>query len=187
MTSSTPSFRRTLEDDLRAYSVPLRDRPLFLRTLKHTLSLLIFSPGFSTVFWYRVNRWMALRRVPGTRYLNARRYYWFANDISCYADIGPGLHIGHPSDIVIGAKSVIGKNAIILNGVTLGAKRPETAGIKPRIGDNAYLGTGAKILGGITIGDRVTIGALAFCDQDVPSDSVAYGIPLSIRQKHPPV
>jgi serine acetyltransferase len=51
------------------------------------------------------------------------RYYRFANEISEYAVIGPGLFLPHPTDVTIGSAAHIGRNATIYNGVTLGSKR----------------------------------------------------------------
>lgn len=180
------SFRSVLEADLRVYEVPLAERPSFLRVWKHTLSMVIFSPAFACTFWYRVNRWLYLHAWPGSRLLGAWRYYRFGNDISCQADIGPGLRICHTSDIVIGGNVKIGRNASIYNGVTLGGKTPQTLHIQPSVGDDVFIGTGAKLLGGITIGDRVIVGALTFCSRDIPSDSTAYGNILVIQPHTPP-
>ena len=86
------------------------------------------------------------------------------------------------SDIVIGRQSRVGKNFTVLNGVSLGEKNVSEKGM-PSVGDNVYIGTGAKLLGNISIGDRVTIGAMTFCDKSVPADSVAYGNPMKIHNK----
>ena len=179
------SFRNTLAADLRLYKVPLGPHPSMLSMMRHTCAMLVFSPGFACVFWYRVNRWLYVRNVFGWALLNAWRFYRFGNDISCAADIGPGLRIGHPSDIVIGSGARIGRGTIILNGVTIGGKGFERGGEKPTLGDGVYIGTGAKVLGSITIGNNVVIGALTFCDTSIPDDSVAYGNPIRIRPNTP--
>jgi len=76
----------------------------------------------------------------------------------------------------------VGKNFTILNGVTLGEKNA-SENVMPNIGDDVYIGTGAKLVGDITIGDNVTIGALTFCNKSVPRDSVAYGNPMMVKKK----
>ena len=73
----------------------------------------------------------------------------------------------------------IGKNATIYNGVTIGLKH-DTDIQGPTIGECVYIGTGAKILGAIKIGNNVSIGANAVVLTDVPDDSIAVGIPARI-------
>jgi len=81
---------------------------------------------------------------------------------------------------VIGGYAVIGEDATILNGVTIGSKKIGNAEM-PKIGSDVYIGTGAKIIGDITIGDRVTIGANAVCLISLPDDVVAYGVPVKLK------
>jgi len=160
---------------LDAYANKLDIKYSLWAKLKGLAWLYWYFPNFACVFWYRVNRYWPNRR------LNAKRIYWFGNDISQWADIGAGLRLIHMSDIVIGRRVKIGKNCSIANGVTLGEKN--IGGRMPRVGDNVYLGTGAKILGDIEIGDNSIIGALTFCDKSVPKYSVAYGNPMVIKRK----
>ncbi len=70
----------------------------------------------------------------------------------------------------------MGQNCLIFQGVTIGVG---TSGI-PRIGNNVILSSGAKIIGGITIGNNVTIGANAVVTKDVPDNSIAVGIPAKV-------
>lgn len=149
---------------------------------KHVLFGLMFRPNFSCVFWYRVNRLMHLRGLPGKNLLSVWRMYQFGNDISYLADIGPGFRLIHISDIVIGSRVKIGSDAMIGNGVTIGAKSLTDPSM-PTIGNGVYIGTGAKLLGGISIGDYVTIGALSLINKPVPSDTMVYGIPPNVRSK----
>lgn len=76
----------------------------------------------------------------------------------------------------------IGKNATIYNGVTIGLQHDEDSQ-GPVIGDNVYIGSGAKILGKIKIGHNVSIGANAVVIRDVPDNSIAVGIPARIIAK----
>lgn len=177
------SARKTIVEDLKAYKVPIGHDANILKLIKHVLYMLIFSPGFSCVFWYRVNRRISRRVELLAKFIHAVRFYTFANDISYRAEIGPGLKLCHVSDIVIGESAKIGRNCIIFNGVTIGAKSSQESHIKPTIGDNVYIGTGAKIIGGITVGNNVTIGALTFCNKSIPDGSVAYGNPMIIKEK----
>ena len=84
----------------------------------------------------------------------------------------------HCSDIVIGASAVIGSDVEILNGVTIGAVAIREAGKRhPTIGNNVFIGSGAKILGEIVIGNNVKIGANAVVLESVPDGKTAIGIP----------
>ena len=85
-------------------------------------------------------------------------------------EIGPGLCLHHPQNILISSRTVIGENCTLYQDVTIGG-----GGVKPglpTIGNNVSIFAGAKILGGITIGDNVEIGANAVVTFDVPADSV---------------
>lgn len=87
--------------------------------------------------------------------------------------------------IFISDRSVIGKNAVIFQGVTIGAVR--TKGSKkvgnPTIGDNCYIGAGAKIIGNIKIGNNCRIGANAVVYEDMPDNSIAICSPTKIITK----
>lgn len=181
------NFLDTIREDLRASGRIGNQSMRMPWLLKHILHTTTFSISFSCVFWFRINHWMYINNIPGAIWLNVRRYYWFGNDISFKTKIGPGLHFAHLSDIVISGNAVIGERAHILNGVTIGSKTVGRADrLSPTIGDNVYIGTGAKVIGDIKIGDNVAIGALAFCDKDVPSDTLFYGIPPHVTVKPKP-
>lgn len=102
----------------------------------------------------------------------------FSSDISCSASIPNDIKFIHGHDIVIGSNVKIGRRCKIFNGVTLGNKDTE-AGFNshPVIGDDCVISTGAKILGGVKIGDRSIVAANAVVLKDVPPDSIAMGVP----------
>lgn len=106
-----------------------------------------------------------------------RIFYWkhpsFIIDI--YSQIGDGLKLAHPYATIINAKK-IGKNVYINHLVTIGEKQGE----KPTIGSNVEIHANAIIIGGITIGDNVIIGAGSVVTKDVPSSSVVAGNPAKI-------
>ncbi len=93
---------------------------------------------------------------------------------------GPGLNIVHLGYIWIGATSVIGKNCTVLPRVLLGKKKTGLKSPCIIIGDNCYIGTGASIMGPVTIGNNVTIGAGAVVVNDVPDNVVVAGNPAKI-------
>lgn len=90
---------------------------------------------------------------------------------------GPGLSIAHFGAIYVNAKSVIGKNFRVQSGVTIGGSY-STPGKFPILGDNVYIGTGAKVLGGVTIANDVAIGANAVVVKDILEESTTHaGVP----------
>lgn len=94
--------------------------------------------------------------------------------------IGKGFYIGHFGTIVVHSSAVIGDNVNISQGVTIGAtNRGNRQGI-PTIGNQVYIGPGAKIIGKITVGNNVAIGANAVVTKDVPDNAVVAGVPAKI-------
>jgi serine O-acetyltransferase len=109
----------------------------------------------------------------------------YASDISSKAKIKGGLVFTHGHDIVIGADVSLGKNCTIFNGVTLGNKdlKSSSVGNQPTLGDNVTLSTGVKVLGPLTIGDNVVVGANSVVIKNLPSDCIAVGVPVKIIKK----
>lgn len=91
---------------------------------------------------------------------------------------GPGLRIFHYGWIIINEKSHIGENLTIYPGVEIGHKSRE--GGAPYIGNNCFIGAGAKIFGSIHIGNNVTIAPNSVVTKDVPDNCIVGGIPFRI-------
>jgi serine O-acetyltransferase len=98
--------------------------------------------------------------------------------LSPRAIIGKGLVIYHPHGMVIGANTVIGDFCTLMQTNVIGQHRG--GGDRPKIGDHFYAGAGAKILGKITIGNHVRVGANAVVLQSLPDNVTAVGIPAKI-------
>jgi serine O-acetyltransferase len=92
------------------------------------------------------------------------------------AEFGPGFVILHSVGIVINTNVRAGRNLVIYHGVTLGAEHERW----PLLGDDVYIGAGAKIIGGVRIGSRVRVGANAVVTRDVPDGVTVVGIPARI-------
>jgi serine O-acetyltransferase len=114
----------------------------------------------------------------------------FSSDISCRARIPGNTVFVHGHDIVIGSNVIMGDNCKIFNGVTLGSKNTESwmnssegAIDQPSIGNRCVISTGAKILGNIRIGDDCIIGANAVVISNIPSNSIAVGVPAKIIKR----
>jgi serine O-acetyltransferase len=100
--------------------------------------------------------------------------------IASRAHIGRRLSIEHHGCIVIHGASVIGDDCLIRQGVTLGNAGPGDFQCAPRIGNRVHIGAGAKVLGDITVGDDVVIGANAVVVHDIPSNCVVGGVPAIV-------
>jgi len=141
-----------------------------------------FSLGFFAVSVYRFFSFLNQHRIPNLLIrFPIEKVVEIVSGISIPANcnIGPGLRIHHFGGIIFHDSIKIGKNATIYHGVTVGVKKDdETQG--PVIGDNVYIGAGAKVLGAIKIGNNVTIGANAVVLTDVPDNSLAVGIPAHV-------
>ena len=92
------------------------------------------------------------------------------------AKIGKGLFIDHGMGVVIGETAEVGDNVTIYHGVTLGGTGKHTGKRHPTIGDNVLIGTGAKVLGPIIVGNNAKIGANSVVLHNVPEDATAVGI-----------
>jgi serine O-acetyltransferase len=176
------SFWEVVAADAKRVGGSINPHASFIARQWQAFKLRRFRPGFASVFWLRVNQRIARKRF--SVQLRNWRQYRFANDISEFAKIGPGFWLPHHVDVTIGSGVIIGANSTIFNGVTLGGKRlSEHDTAMPTLGNNVVVYTGAKLIGGITVGDNVEIGALALCIKDVPTNSVMYGIPPNITVK----
>lgn len=108
--------------------------------------------------------------------------------IGRHVEVGPGLAIPHGYVVIDGAK--IGRNCTLapFSAVGLGGRRKGGPNLRgPTIGDNVYVGTGAKVLGPITVGSNVRIGANAVVIDDVPNGATVVGAPARIVHRSPPV
>lgn len=93
------------------------------------------------------------------------------------AQIGRRLFIDHAMGVVIGETTIVGDDCVLYQGVTLGGTGKECGKRHPTLGDRVTVGTGAKVLGNIRIGDDVKIGGNSVVVKDVPSNSTVVGVP----------
>ena len=128
------------------------------------------------LFWWRIASWLYAQNQPGKKRLARRIDHRLKRrhgvDIALACRIGKGLDLAHLSCIVITENCVIGENARIKQGVTIGLKT-ESDEAMIVIGDNVDIGCNSTILGGkVSIGNNVTIGAHSLVLQDIPDNSV---------------
>lgn len=174
LTDTEPSLRQLLAADLHRYGGESGGRSLVRR--------FVSTPGFRFTVLLRLTK--RLREVPALLPLYALAVLWLGRVSRLYGiaipartRIGPGFYIGHYGCIVVHPDVVIGRNCNISHGVTLGqTNRGARAGV-PTIGDEVYIGPGAKIIGRLHVGDAAAIGANAVVTSDVPASAVMVGIP----------
>ena len=149
----------------------------------------LLHPRFLPIVICRASRATLLRKIPAIpellTYLNL---VIFGLEVSPRCEIGPGIFFPHPAGTVIGAWR-IGSNVTIFQGATLGAKQLDMcfdANRRPELGNNVVIGAGAKILGGIHIGDNTSVGANAVVFESVAANSIAVGVPARAFQKARP-
>lgn len=156
----------------------LRDDTRRLRAIKrkafpwYVVESLLFETGYQAVVLHRVAHWFKSHGVPALGPAVARLNQFLTGvEIGPAATIGPGLMIVHGQGIVVGGYSRIGRNATLLQQVTIGSPSPDHRERMPTIGDDVFIGAGAKVIGAITIGDGSFIGVNAVVAQDVPPGS----------------
>lgn len=147
--------------------------------------ILCLNEGFKYVFWLRICHFICKDHLLLPLFVVAslrlrRLQHKYGIQIPYTTTIGPGFYIGHFGTIVISEYAIIGKNVNISQGVTIGqANRDLRKGVA-QIGDEVYIGPGAKIVGAVRIGNNVAIGANAVVTKDVPDNAVVAGIPAKI-------
>jgi len=140
-------------------------------------------PGLHALVWHR---WVS-HRLWGLnlRWLARWLAHWgrFLTGIEIHpsARIGIGFFIDHGMGVVIGETAEVGDYVTLFQGVTLGGTGKERGKRHPTLGNHVVVGAGAKILGGITIGDNVKIGANSVVLKNVSANSTVIGVPASCR------
>ena len=152
---------------------------------KSKISVVLTYPGVKAVFLHRIANFFAVAKFD----LIARMISQFSRfmtgiEIHPKAKIGKNLFIDHGMGVVIGATSDIGDNVTIYHMATLGGISPSINSDDqretkrhPTLQDNVVVGSGAQVLGPITIGKNAKIGANAVVTKDVPENGVMVGIP----------
>lgn len=168
-----------IKNDLRRYTSNLGK----ISFLKH----IIIRPQFRYMYIkrkcnkYRVNNKKIMFNL--FRLLLKRYQVKFGIEIPYETNIDGGFYIGHIGGIVINAKSKIGKNVNILNGVLIGYEpRGERKGC-PIIGNNVWIGTNSVIVGNINIGNNVLIAPNSFVNFSVPNNSIVIGNPAKVIER----
>ena len=162
---------RDIRQDLRA--VFERDP-----AARSRLEVILTYSGFQALLFHRIAHrlWRMRLRLLGRLVSQVAR--WFTGvEIHPNAQIGHGFFIDHGMGVVIGETTIIGDFVTLFQGVTLGGTGKEKGKRHPTLGNHVVVGSGAKVLGNIKIGDFVKIGANSVVLRSVPSNSTVIGIP----------
>ena len=152
---------------------------------KSKLSIVLTYPGAKAVFFHKIANFFAIAKFNLiARIISQFSRFLTGIEIHPKANIGKNLFIDHGMGVVIGETSEIGDNVTIYHMATLGGISPsinsnEQRNIKrhPTLKDNVVVGSGAQILGPVTVGKNAKIGANAVVTKDVPENAVMVGIP----------
>jgi cysteinyl-tRNA synthetase len=140
--------------------------------------------GFHAIFFHRINHALWNAGVPVIPRLLSQVARWLTGiEIHPAAKIAPGFFIDHGMGVVIGETTEIGEDCLLYQGVTLGGTGKEKGKRHPTLGRGVVVGTGAKVLGAITIGDYVKIGANSVVLKSVPDNSIVVGVPGRVIKK----
>jgi serine O-acetyltransferase len=144
------------------------------------------NPGFKYTFWMRTCAYIKFHPIfrflffPIAWFILNHYEYKYGISISYQTQIGSGLHVGYSGGIVISKEVIIGMNCNISHQVTLGVANRGVRKGNPVIGNDVYIGPGAKVIGNVHVGNNVAIGANCVVTKDVPDNSVVVGVPGKI-------
>ncbi|MDY5565460.1 MAG: serine O-acetyltransferase EpsC [Candidatus Limivicinus sp.] len=145
------------------------------------LEILLLYPGIKAVHSHRLAHWCYRHNLKFlARAISQRSRRRTGIEIHPGATIGRRLVIDHGMGIVIGETAEIGDDCLIYHGVTLGGTGKDVGKRHPTIGNNVLIGTGAKVLGPIKVGDNSRIAANSVVLREIPEDSTAVGIPARV-------
>jgi len=154
---------------------------------RSTFEILLCYPGLHAVWGHRVSHWLWTHgHKLLARWVSQTMRGLTGIEIHPGATLGPGFFIDHGMGVVIGETAEIGANVTLYHGVTLGGTSLAKGKRHPTLGDNVVVGTGAKVLGAITIGEGSRIGANAVVVRSVPPNSVVVGVPGQAVERSKP-
>lgn len=145
---------------------------------RSALEVVLLYPGLHALWAHRVAHALYTRKLYFVaRLISQVTRFWTQIEIHPGAQIGTGVFIDHGSGVVIGETAVVGNDVTIYQGVTLGGTALEPVKRHPTVGDRVIIGSGAKVLGNIVIGNDTRIGANAVVTKSVKDHSVVVGVP----------
>jgi serine O-acetyltransferase len=151
------------------------------------LETFLTSPGLHAVWSHRLAHRLWERpayRLPARVLSNVTRTLTGV-EIHPGATIGKRFFIDHGMGVVIGETAIVGDDVMLYHDVTLGGRSMAKVKRHPTVGDRVTIGSGARVLGDVNLGDDSQIGANSVVTRDVPAGAVAVGIPAQIREPVP--
>ena len=168
---------KTLIEDLNA--VMERDP-----AVRNKIEAFFCYPGIHALIFYRISHFFyRIKLFFIARMISQLGRFFTGIEIHPGATIGKGLFIDHGMGVVIGETAEVGDNVTIYQGVTLGGTGKDTGKRHPTIYNNVTIGSGAKILGPITVRENSKIGAGAVVVRCVPPNTTAVGVPAHTEKK----
>jgi serine O-acetyltransferase len=153
---------------------------------KSVVEIFLCYPGFHAIMAHRLSHRLYRWHVPLVPRLISQISRFFTQiEIHPGATIGHRFFIDHGSGVVIGETTEIGDDVLLYQGVTLGGTGGEKGKRHPTLGNRVVVGTGAKILGNIRIGDNVKVGAGSVVVHHVPDNSTVVGVPGRVVRVRP--
>ena len=141
-------------------------------------------PHIKAIGLHRIARWLwDHHRTFLARFVSNVARKWTGIEIHPGATIGRGLIIDHGMGVVIGETAIVGNDCHLYHGVTLGGTGKQHKKRHPTLKDGVYVGSGAKCLGNIVLGNHCKIGANAVVLIDVPDGCTAVGMPARIIER----
>jgi serine O-acetyltransferase len=170
------------KEDAQRWVVPQQIADPSEVPLGRTLKLLWQYMSLRAMLWYRFGSWSKEKKIPLIPGLVQRFLLrFFGIEIWIGAKIGGGLYVAHPVGTVIAVQEM-GENCTIVANVTIGLRNEWAF---PKIGNNVFIGAGARVLGGVQVGDDAVIGANAVVIHDVPQGATVVGVPAKIIKYGP--
>ncbi len=156
---------RRINEDIKAV---LQQDP----AARNSLEVILTYPGLHAVWGYRIAHflWQAKLKLAARIYSNWIRAVT-GIEIHPAAKIGRRFFIDHGMGVVIGATAIVGDDVMIYHDVTLGARTGGTGKRHPTIGNNVVIGAGARVIGDISVGNGVKIGANMVVTKSVPAST----------------
>lgn len=148
---------------------------------KNWLAVMLLYAGLHAIWWYRIAHWFHRHGMLFFAQVFSQFSRLLTNiEIHPGAVIGRRFFIDHGAGIVVGETAIIGDDCLLYQGVTLGGTGNESGKRHPTLGNRVVVGSGAKVLGNLTIGDDTRIGANSVVLTNVPGQSTVVGIPGKI-------
>ena len=143
---------------------------------KSKIEILLLYPGIKAILLHQVaNAFYKMDLFFLARLVSEISRFMTGIEIHPGASLGERLVIDHGMGVVIGETAVVGNDCVIFHGVTLGGTKFEATKRHPTIGNKVLIGTGAKILGPISVGNNARIGANAVITKPVGDNQIAVG------------